>query len=50
VLGEPQLLSDEVPRRTGETIYMRLGDVPVLLVAVGALLLVVVRMRGFRRD
>jgi len=50
VLGEAQLLSDEVPRRDGQTIYMRLGDVPLLVVAAAALLLGVGRMRGFRGD
>ncbi|HEX7166898.1 MAG TPA: hypothetical protein VF230_07945, partial [Acidimicrobiales bacterium] len=30
-LGEPEVLSAEVPRREGSTIYARLGDWPVVL-------------------
>ena len=47
VLGEQELLEATVTKRTGDTIYTRAGDLPVLVVAL--LLLLAQRLRGLRR-
>jgi apolipoprotein N-acyltransferase len=46
VLGEQELLAATVTKRTGDTLYTRAGDLPVLAVAL--LLLVAQRLRGWR--
>jgi len=47
VLGERELLAAEVERREGHTIYTRVGDWPVLALAV--MLVAAQRLRGLRR-
>ena len=48
VLGEQELLEATVTKRTGDTIYVRAGDLPVLAVAL--LLLLAQRLRGLRSE
>lgn len=48
-LGERELLPAEIDRRTGHTVYTRVGDLPVLLAAAAVLLLSSERLRGWRR-
>ena len=47
VLGAQELIPTSIVKRTGDTIYTRVGDLPVLVVAV--LLLGAQRLRGLRR-
>ncbi|HEX4978821.1 MAG TPA: apolipoprotein N-acyltransferase, partial [Acidimicrobiales bacterium] len=47
VLGERELLHASVPRRSGDTVYVRLGDAPLLAVALA--MIAAGRLRGWRR-
>jgi hypothetical protein len=50
VLGRPQVLAAVVSRRSGQTVFVRLGDLPLLALAAGGLLMARWRRRGRYRD